>query len=242
MEKISIQYKIRHGSSDSIDKDYFYVVESLPTSKYWIEYKKSCANDINFITITDGIVSGCMTGTVDEINNGILYTYNIHKENITNKCPITSPVPRNKIIKLFRCIRYILSILSRTKYRSDVKCLLKSTNIFKKLEFLKNIELYNITEFNKKQSIIDIYKNIAFQIGQTILLLYDIEVYTKHDIVKYIPVLEEYLYRIDLNSVCLSVELNMFTEEVIEMLSNGDFFIDNGYFMCYDECINIKIV
>ena len=61
---------------------------------------------------------------IDEVNNSLYYTYNLHKQDFP--LIIKGPVERDIFRKDIRAVRGILSTLSRTQYRSDIKQSLKS--------------------------------------------------------------------------------------------------------------------
>lgn len=188
---------IHHGSEDSLDKD-VYVVIPEPILNLQ-ECKVLCESYIglnaNLICITDGQLSWCYKGTLDECNNSILATYNLHKEN-TEPCPITSPMTRDWRLKLDRTVRGLLSYFSRTEHRVAIKAALKSDSLSEKLDALKLINLQAIPNFGKKGENKDVYKFIAFQIVQTCSLIeYGDEIFTKQMASRNSPELHKYLYR-----------------------------------------------
>ena len=121
-----VEYII-HGSEDSTDTDIFIILDEPRTDAECKALVKDLHYpehyDINFITIKDGNVEWVWHGTPDEANNSILKTFNNHKQIIP--CPVVSLVERSHSIKILRCIRSILSYLSRTEYRQVVKSALK---------------------------------------------------------------------------------------------------------------------
>lgn len=184
-----------HGSEDSTDLDVYYVVDKLPE---FSECRKFCSENTeenrNLIVIENGIVVDCFIGTVDEINNGLIVTYSLHEQ--TYPLLITKPVERNLPIKCIRATRGILSILSHTQYREEIKKALKG-NWKQRLNTLSNIDFSTIDfDFlDKKNDGTHFKKVIAFQIGQTLALIRGIEVYTKSSIAETFELLKPYLYR-----------------------------------------------
>lgn len=163
--------KYIHGSEDSLDLDVYYVFDELPS---FDECRKFCSADPdenrNIIVIKNGIVVDCFIGTCDEINNGLIDTYNLHNQ----KYPliITNRLQRDKEMKYIRATRGILSILSKTHYRPIIKNALNS-NWSERLEALKELDLTTI-DFNnlgKRMNGSDMLKVIAFQLGQSLGLL-----------------------------------------------------------------------
>lgn len=188
---------IHHGSEDSLDSDVYVVVEQ-PISNLQ-ECKVLCESytglNANLICITDGQVSWCYKGTIDECNNSIIATYSLHKEN-TQPCPITAPMQRDWFLKLQRTIRGLLTYFSRTEHRVAIKAALRSDSLDDKLDALRLIRLQDIPNFGKKGENQDVYKYIAFQIAQTCSLIETgHEIFTKQMAVDYDPNLREYLYR-----------------------------------------------
>ena len=104
-------------------------------------------------------------------------------------------VVRNIDLKLARGLRSILSFLSRTSYRKEVKSALKG-DAANKTRTLENICFSEITDLNKNnQDTTEFRKQAAFQMGQCVCLMDGIEVYTKEEISEYHPLLVDYLQR-----------------------------------------------
>lgn len=206
---------IRHGSENSLDEDIFVIVYKQYTNQ---DAKELCESflpkNANLIMIKNGIVSWCYKGTVDECNNAILATFNLHKQYLS-ECPIKYRVIRNKQEKILRTIRGILSYCSRTQYRIIVKQALKSNDIKLKIDTLKQIDLYSIHDF-KKNTKIEVYKFLAFQLGQTLALVEkDLELYTKNNVIQLYPNLKPYLMRVDTNNITI---LNEYLHKFINYL------------------------
>jgi|WetSurMetagenome_2_1015567.scaffolds.fasta_scaffold292258_2 hypothetical protein len=193
-----------HGSQSSVDYDIFVVVD-LPSYNIqgnhelcaayeeWLSdiYKDKPVN-VNLITINDGQVTWCFKGTVDEINNGLLDTYDLHEQ--VYPLPIRHRLQRDFELKAIRAVRIILSVLSRTEHRLRIKAALKG-DIMYQLSILDEIDLSKIIDFNKKHPIVDYVKIIAFQLGQVYGLYYNKEFYTKEGIGEFFPFLKPYLNR-----------------------------------------------
>lgn len=217
-----VEYII-HGSEDSTDTDIFIILDEPRTDAECKALVKDLHYpehyDINFITIKDGNVEWVWHGTPDEANNSILKTFNNHKQIIP--CPVVSLVERSHSIKILRCIRCILSYLSRTEYRQVVKSALKNNNIKSKIDTLISIKISAISDFGKNRPTLEVYKTIAFQIGQTLSLIEDgVELYTKKDISKRYPMLYSYLYRIPEDAFYLDIMLDRLVYKLIPLVSN----------------------
>ncbi len=190
-----------YGSEDSTDVDIAYIVDELPSLQ---ECKKFCSADKNenrnLITINNGIITNCYKGTVDELNNAILDTYKLHEQN--TELLINRKVGRDIPLKLIRAIRAMLSHLSRSQYRKEIKLALRS-NWYKRLDVLLsiNLEYIDFDKLNNNMSREDILKLFAFQIGQCMGLIYARkELYTKNDVITWIGsnlgyCLDDYLKR-----------------------------------------------
>ena len=188
-----------HGSEDSTDVDVIYIVDELPDKA---ECKRWCSEDPlenrNLATIVDGRIDKVYKGSPDEVNNALLSTYRLHKQDFP--LLVTHEVNRNLEIKVIRSMRMILSHLSRTEMRPSIKAALHSDWIMRKKVLQEIAEnWYNITidDRGHKMSAKDILKVVAFQLGQTIALINGEELYTKWKISNKYPYLKSYLYRED---------------------------------------------
>ena len=155
----------------------------------------------NLAVIDNDIIVKVHKGTVDEVNNSLIDTYSLHHQFFPLQ--ITKRVERDVELKVLRTARVILSFLSRTEHREMIKLALKKDFDFK-IETLSNIDISKISDFGQKNlSVIDIYKTIAFQLGQALGLLYGKELYTKEAIVNNYPFLSDYIFRkeTDLNII-----------------------------------------
>jgi hypothetical protein len=204
---------ITHGSENSLDKDVYVIIpESLPMK----DAKKLCDSfaeiNANLITIENGKVNWVYKGTVDECNNSILATFNLHKQDVD--CPVTVKAERAYAQKMLRTVRGLLSYVSRTELRETIKAALVTSNMDQKIEALKKINLNDIKDFGKSP-IIETYKFYAFQMGQTLALLEDnIELFTKNSVAQYYPELADYLARKDVSPEKLQSFFERFTQFV----------------------------
>lgn len=187
--------KYVYGSHNSLDIDSVYIVDTLPPL---VDCKRICSENttenMNLATIANGCISACYKGTVDELNNAVYMTYDLHEQ--TSPLLIERMVDRDIPLKFIRSIRSILSHLSRSQYREDIKLALRSSWT-ERLNVLSNINLNDIDfgTLNKNMSAEDVIKLIAFQIGQTKALIEGHEFFTKDDVGRYYPKLSPYLSR-----------------------------------------------
>jgi chloramphenicol O-acetyltransferase len=90
----------------------------------------------------------------------------------------------------------MLTFLSRTSKRKEVKAALKSKNVYDKMQTLESIDFIEIIkEDMKKVKPVEFLKTAAFQIGQCLGLLDGFELYTKNQIAFYYESLEPALKR-----------------------------------------------
>lgn len=199
-----IKYHV-FGSADSQDCDIMVFVDAIgsvaETRVQLAEYKTLLqpAHDkivnINLAIVRDGIVTEVFKGTADEVNNSLIDTYAFHNQ--TSPLIITSRLKRDSGIKALRAMRGILSFISRTQYRGPIKQALAGTATDKH-GLLKAIEFKYISDLgHKNTNLVDFYKTLAFQMGQSFLLNQGIEAYTKSDIGMRITDLAPFLNRID---------------------------------------------
>jgi len=197
------------GSKSSIDYDVMVFVDSISESVE--ECKKICEMydeeismilqlhdyplkkvNSNLAVVNNGIITDIHKGMICECNNSIFLTYDNFEQIHPNQ--ITKLVARDVDLKILRCYRILLSFLSRTFYREEVKKSLKGT-LTQKIDVLININYDNIDFGNRNGEPIDIWKALAFQVGQTLLLTKDIEAYSKEEICIHIPALSPFIMR-----------------------------------------------
>lgn len=204
-----------HGSEDSLDEDVVYVVDHMPETieecKEFCSAPERADENANMCEIKDGHVVRVFKGTPDELNNSLKRTYWLHRQE--DELLVTESVARNVPLKICRVVRSILSHLSRTEYREDIKAALRG--LFRhRLDVLRKIELEKVdfTGDIKNMSGKDVLKVIAFQLGQVYGLLECVELFTKREIANEYPVLEDFLYR---REYCNVGALDAFKNDVI---------------------------
>lgn len=202
LEEYNIKEYTIFGSDDSSDIDVMFYIDSLPdmqiSRKIAIEAESLVISDkeidVNLCCVENGIVVSSLKGSIDEVNNMMLYTRQLHKQPYAKR--IYTCVERDVDKKVARALRGLLSFISRTSHRTLVKSALRGT-ARDKINALRTIALSDIHELGKdKLTIQDFYKLFSFQLGQCIPLISSgIELYTKKSIVGIIPEFEPYLYR-----------------------------------------------
>lgn len=202
---------IMHGSEDSLDDDAYIVIPEPIDGK---TAKALCKDylplNANLIVITDGFVSWSYKGTEDECNNSILHTFHLHEQTIEQ--PIKKEIKRKIGLKMLRTIRGLLTYCSRTELRKEIKKALKSEDIHYKISVLKTIDLTEIKDF-QKNSLIEVYKFFAFQLGSTLALMEKNEqLYTKSSVRNAFPDMTKALNREESDPSVLQSYLIKFIE------------------------------
>lgn len=231
---------IIHGSENSLDKDAYIVIPNPLNNK---DSKSLCSEyrelNANLIVVKDGVVDWSYKGTKDECNNSILETYSLHVQEFEN--PIIKKTNRLYGLKMIRTIRGLLSYISRTEHRENVKKALSSGDLDYKLNVLSSIDLNTIIDFNKS-SIIETYKFFAFQMGQTKALLNDnVELFTKNSVALYYPKLTKYLNREESNPNNLQDFFKEFIEDLkttYKKINKHELYVTN--FHSFKEVLDVK--
>ncbi len=163
------------------------------TQPYIFELKKPM--NCNLAVIDCSTIKEVYKGTVDECNNSLMDTYILHENGMVN---IRARMERDVQIKALRTARVLLSFLSRTEYRPQIKKALRG-DLNEKLEVLKEIDFSTITELGKRNiDFKDYVKTMAFQLGQTNCLMANgVELYTKESIFGVYHFLKPHLMRED---------------------------------------------
>lgn len=221
----NIVYNI-FGSHDSTDIDVMVYLDDIPKltdqgKKLCFEYagylseiiKTDRKIDCNLSVLKDGLIQRVVKGIPCETNNSIFYTYNRHEQSHPLMIERPADMKGWKQLKSARILRILLSFLSRTEHRKEVKKALKLGSTEDKIRILYDIRFVDIDDFFKKESKKDIWKTIAFQLGQGLGLYEGMELYSKDGIASHYPSLRGYLYRQDgINAYHLDVTKNMFLE------------------------------
>ena len=192
------------GSKTSLDLDVYFVIDT-PLSIVECHTKCNAYSDnkellaygkplnINLCTIKNGIITWVFKGLKDESNNALYRTYSLHKQ--VYPCVVDHLVERDVELKLARSTRVLLSQFSRSQYREKVKIALKLNTVKDRLLVLKEIKLSSVDWIKLRGTLVDLYKLIAFQIGQCLALENKIELYSKEAISEHYPQLAPYINR-----------------------------------------------
>ncbi|MEM7037088.1 MAG: hypothetical protein AAF570_08935, partial [Bacteroidota bacterium] len=198
------------GSPDSTDYDLVFFLPELPPT---IEARAQRCKDLqalfqnhlasenwpqkplnaNLAQIHNGVIIAVHKGTPDELNNACFTTY----AHFTQPHPlqISRTIPRDLPLKTARCLRIVCSMLSRSQFRPQVKPALKGS-IADLHAAVSALDLsVPVDNRSKRLPTPDLYKTIAFQLGQTLALYAGIECYTKGEIADFLPDLRPFLLR-----------------------------------------------
>ncbi|GGF11172.1 hypothetical protein [Flavobacterium limi] len=240
-----------YGSDDSTDKDVIIVIskEEMPEkqedrkNKILALLKEYDLNwNATFAVIENGkIIDTIYTKSwIDSLNNALLETYFRHEQK--HELLVTEKHARNKTLAIYKAVRTVLTMLTRTENRTQIRPILKGIHDFNlKLEVLSKIDFVSISVFNQKNTTdSDIWKIIAFYVGQNIALVEnDIEIYTKKSLVNNFPDLEPFIYRKEITE-SNKIVLQQYINRWLNLLNNfGAYQSENGFLICKDEKIDM---
>ncbi|MCU0390148.1 MAG: hypothetical protein MUE81_03445 [Thermoflexibacter sp.] len=241
-----------YGSDDSKDQDVIIIIPDslMPQIQ---EERKIMVNDLlnkqqkNWNATLATIQNGYLTDTIypkswiDSLNNSLFTTYHLHAQQYEN--PIKGLLKRNKLLAIYKTARTVLSLLTRTHLRRDIRPIVNGIHSFDlKIKALKIINWHDIDDFNQRNAKNeDIWKTFAFYIGQNISLIeHNIEIYTKKDLVLHHPALDSLIYRRGVMPKDKSI-LQEYLMRWIGMAENyGVYTSENGILKCKDEIIDMK--
>ncbi len=151
--------------------------------------------DIQYVRIQNGNVVWSSKGDPVEINNAIFNTYECHPFNYHYRSNeifprhVVSEVEPDLGIKALKTVRGMLTTISRTTFRTEVKKLLFCKTFIGKLDFLSYHSssekglFAQIESFDKNQKTVDLYKDICFSnIQLNAILTHQPVPYTKDDV------------------------------------------------------------
>lgn len=243
---------LQYGSKSSTDIDVIIFIPKTDMPPTQEERKRLVKrlmldNNLDWNSILAVEENGVLVDTIytkswiDSLNNAVLSTYKHHQQHFEN--PITQVLERNKTLAIYKAVRVVLTLLTRTELRTKIKPILKGIHPFYlKLEVLKTIDFSNFNTFNQVNTLdIDIWKIFAFYIGQNHALLKSgIEIYSKENLIKYDPKLSNFILRKPISNVD-KIYLTQFKNEWLEVVNNQGEFISEGQFLTLNnERIDMK--
>ena len=150
--------------------------------------------NVNLAILSDGIITWVLKGIADETNNSVFHTYHLHKQH--HSLAIQRLAPRDTEKKIIRATRAILSQLTKSERRHNIKNALKANQLYIRLDALKPICFQTLDFKQVEEDVTEMVKLIAFQLGQTMALVKENkELYTKIQVAEYDPRLTQYLMR-----------------------------------------------
>jgi hypothetical protein len=187
---------IQHGSENSLDDDVVYIFpgHSLPDKQVCLEfcnYHKNENRNVFTLDTNTRVVRECLKGLPDELNNSLRRTFTLH-EQVMEHNPIEQNVERVIVLKVVRAVRSVLSRITRTQLRVNVKKALQSNLLTSYLMMM------NQFSFNQVSEVMDIEacKAMAFQLSQTFALIHNYnEIWTKNEVSQFDSQLEIFMKR-----------------------------------------------
>lgn len=230
MSEVEIVGAYLYGSNDSKDFDIFVQVSRIPNDEDQEDLEdikegvieglrrsiprlkgsrnidaKNMDIDLSFIHVDEDskVMDWCEYDNLAEANNCLLTTFSHHRFNTRayDEAPVHKQLTQNVSLKLVKNLRTILTFLSRTQYRDEVKRLLKYGTFAERIEFIAEFvssnKLQSVDSFNKNLSDQEITKDLAFCFIQLHALIQGFEVFTKRDACMNYPDLAKYILRTD---------------------------------------------
>jgi hypothetical protein len=242
----------QYGSSNSTDSD---VIISIPSTVMPIgqelrkRFVRQLLDDFNLdwnatlAVFEDGVMIDTIYNKswIDSLNNAFFETYKYHIQFF--EIPVTKTVERNKTLAIYKAVRTVLTFLTRTPLRTTIKPILKGIHPFyAKLDVLKTIDFNSFETFNQKNAPdIDIWKIVAFYIGQNILLIEkDIEIYTKNDVLVHYPELDAFILRKTITEKDKVFLTRLKNDWLTAIQLNGEYVQEGWMLSCGNECIDMK--
>lgn len=241
-----------YGSDDSQDQDVIIIIPQnlMPVLQ---EERKIMVQELvlshqkpwnaTLATLKEGYLADTIypKAWIDSLNNSLFTTYHLHSQ--VYEKPVIGLVKRNKLLTIYKTARTTLTLLTRTHLRTCIRPIVNGIHSFHlKLDALKIVNLTEIDDFNQKNTKNeDIWKTMAFYLGQNLSLIeQNIEIYTKKDLVRYHPLLENLIYRRSITSQDKEI-LQSYLLHWIEMAENyGTYTSHQGILSCKDETIDMK--
>ncbi|MCL9804465.1 hypothetical protein NAT51_02960 [Flavobacterium amniphilum] len=240
-----------YGSSDSTDKDVIIVIpkEEMPSTqeerkRFVLSLQQTYNFDWNatLAVIEEGIMVDTIytKSWIDSLNNALFQTYHLHEQLFP--LPIDRLQKRNKTLSVYKAVRTVLTFLTRTDYRKEIKPVLKGIHDFNdKITVIRKIDFMLLDHFNQKNANdSDIWKIIAFYVVQNMALIRDgIEIYTKTDAVAYWPEMHPFIYREAIGDVDKQNIQKRIAEWLAVIEKLGSYRSENGKLYCNNEVIDM---
>lgn len=256
MSEVEIVGAYLYGSNDSKDFDIFVQISRIPDDEDHEDLEdikegvieglrrsiprlkgtrdidaKSMNVDLSFVHIDEDskVMDWCEYDNLAEANNCLLTTFDHHRFNTRayDEAPVQAALTQNVSLKLVKNLRTILTCLSRTEYRQEVKRLLKEGSFAERIEFIAEFvssnKLQGVESFNKNLNDQEITKDLAFCFIQLHALMQGFEVFTKRDACMNYPDLAKYILRTEGSDDLEALESFIF-EIFTDLSSNLEIF------------------
>ncbi|MGH1383793.1 hypothetical protein [Kordia sp.] len=250
IDNFPYQY-FQYGSKSSTDIDVIIVLPKAEMPSTQEERKRKLKQlklhfqlDWNaiFVVIEDGILVDTIytKSWIDSLNNAFYHTHKHHEQLF--KIPVTRTVKRNKTLAIYKAVRTILTMLTRTHLRTKVRPIIRGIHPFQlKLEVLKTIDFSKIESFNQKNTPdADAWKIIAFYLVQNELLItQNIEVYSKEKLLKHVPEVSDFILRKEINLKAKNTLTQLKNKWLQTVIDFGDFKSTENILSCNNERVDM---
>lgn len=240
-----------YGSEDSTDVD---VIIHLPKTdmpshqedRKRLVWKLTKEHQLNWNATLMVVENGYVVDTihpkawVDALNNSLWNTYHLHNQEYS--LPIKGELSRHYLLAIYKAVRTVLCMFTRTQYRPIIRPILKGIHPFhKKIDALKQLDFNTVRDVKQiNGETADIWKTVAFYMGQNISLIRDdIEIYTKQHFIQEHPSLVNFIYRKPLNDTDFEA-LTACKKEWLILLDNwGEYTSRKNILSCKGETVNM---
>ncbi len=241
-----------YGSDDSIDTDVIIelprdempsIQEDRKTMLKGLENQYKIQWNCVFAVIENGFITDTIYPKtwIDSLNNALYDTYSLHEQLFPN--PISGKVPRNYLLAIYKTVRTIMSVLTRTHLRTIIRPVVNGVHPFEyKLEAVNRIFLPDIEDFQQRNMLnADIWKTIAFYLGQNLSLITSgVEIYTKKDLLKHHPSLHKFILRKEILPEDKYLLQQYLKKWLILVQDFGNYKSQGTLLFCKDEQIDMK--
>jgi len=226
---VDVDVMIDHPEASSRESD------SMIAHALKHNYPETESWNMNIIRISGGIVVDSIPnkGSADSANNSLYQTFQYHDQSFA--FPIDRLVVRNLPLAVVKCVNASILWFKDTDMHHEYKERLRpalmsgkwadSVDLLPTLNFEKPFTDDMITNGN-------IYKSLAFNIGQTVALFCGVEVYTKGELGNFYPEINPLLMRENINP---HVILNRKLSELNRLISAENIIQSSSHLIEWDD-------
>ncbi|QPH40094.1 hypothetical protein [Pedobacter endophyticus] len=230
-DSVDIDVMIDHPEASSKEGD------SMIAHALKLKFPEIGQWNINIIKIRDGIVAESIPnkGPADGVNNSLYHTYRHHEQPFA--FPIDRLVLRNRPLAVVKCVN--ASILwfknneRHQEYQERLRPALMSGKWSDSIGLLSELD-FETPFTNNAVTNGNIYKSLAFNIGQTLALFDGVELYTKGELANYYPELKPLLMRQGINPHAI---LNGKLSELHRLISQETFVQKDRHLIEWDNML-----